>query len=57
MDVNYRDQEHIVQNTVESIHKNMSFYSGLSMLIWQAIEQNRLFCNSNQEKDSLQLDY
>ena len=57
MDVNYRDQEHIVQNTVESIHKNMSFYSGLSMLIWQAIEQNRLFCNSNQEKDSLQFDY
>lgn len=57
MDVNYRDKEHIVQNTVESIHKNISFYSGLSMLIWQAIEQNRLFCNINQEKESLQLDY
>lgn len=48
MDVNYRDQQRFLENLVKHAfeldhdNKNLSVYSfsGLDMLIWQAIAQN-----------------
>lgn len=46
MDVNYRCKDKLLQKLVIKANNNikMTDFSGLDMLVWQAIKQNQIFC-------------
>lgn len=51
MDVNYRGQYGVVERSIEEQGCRITPFRGINMLIWQAIEQNRLFCQQPEEEE------
>jgi shikimate 5-dehydrogenase len=58
MDVNYGGKRELtIPNAIVKKGSTITEYSGLDMLIWQAIEQNRHFCQDDPESVDIQNEY